>query len=84
MVIDRKFYNIRCDHCGALLDEETWWDDKDVIAKDILGECGWIECEGGRHYCDGCWHYDDDDNIVTEDGRKWGDYDHSEIKTEKV
>ena len=45
----------------------------------VLDECGWIECEGGRHYCDKCWTYDDDDNIETKDGRKWDDYSHKEI-----
>ena len=80
MVIERKFMNIQCDHCGALLDEETWCDDAEAL-KDILDECGWIECEG-RHYCNECHHYDDDDNIVTEDGRKWDDFSHKEIKEE--
>ena len=80
MIIDRTFHNIQCDHCGALLDEETWWDDKEALTTNILPECGWIECEGGRHYCEECWTHDDDDNIITKDGRKWDDYDHKEIK----
>jgi hypothetical protein len=79
MIIDRVFYNIQCDHCGAELDEETWCDDKEALST-ILDECGWIECEGGRHYCDECWHHDNDDNIVTDDGRKWTDVWHKEIK----
>ena len=83
MIIDRKFHNIQCDHCGALLDEEYWCDDMEAL-KGILGECGWIECEGGRHYCDECWEYDDDDNIVTKDGRKWDDYDHKEILSHRL
>ena len=82
MIIDRLFHNIQCDHCGKLLDEEIWYDDKDAIPT-ILDECGWIECEG-RHYCDECWEYDDDDNIVTKDGRKWTDYDHKEIRQHRM
>ena len=82
MIIDRLFHNIQCDGCGELLDEETWYDDKDAIHT-ILDECGWIECEG-RHYCDKCWEYDDDDNIVTKDGRKWTDYDHKEIRQHRM
>lgn len=78
MIIDRQFYNIQCDHCGKLLDEETWWGEKDLVEGLILDECGWIECEG-RHYCDECWSRDDDDNIVTKDGRKWTDDDHKRI-----
>lgn len=80
MIINRTFHNVECDHCGALLDEETWWDDKEALTTNILPDCGWIECEGSRHYCEECWTRDDDDNIVTKDGRKWDDYDHKEIK----
>ena len=81
MLVKREFHNIECDCCGQLLDEETWWDDQDALTTTILPECGWIECEG-RHYCDECWEHDDDDNIVTKDGRKWTDYDHKEILPE--
>lgn len=81
MIIDRQFHNIKCDACGQLIDDETWWDEKDAMPA-IIDECGWIECEGGRHYCNECWEYDDDDNIVTKDGRKWEDYDHKEILPE--
>ena len=83
MIVERQFYNVKCDHCGRLLDDETWWDAKDAMPA-ILGECGWIECEGERHYCDECWMRDDDDNIVTKDGRKWTDYDHKEIKSHRM
>ena len=81
MIIDKTFHNIQCDHCGALIDEETWWDDKEALTTIILPECGWIECEGGRHYCEECWNRDDDDNIITKDGRKWDDDTHKEILT---
>lgn len=79
MIIKRIFHNVQCDHCGALLDEEMWWDDADAFKETFLGEFGWIECEG-RHYCQDCWHHDDEDNIVTADGRKWSDFDYKEIK----
>lgn len=79
MIIDRQFHNIKCDACGRLIDDETWWDNKDALTTQILNDCNWIECEG-RHYCDECWSHDDNDNIVTKDGRKWTDYDHREIK----
>ena len=83
MIIEKKFHNVKCDHCGRLLDEETWWDETDAVPA-ILGDCGWIECEGGRHYCDECWTRDDDDNIVTKDGRMWDDYDHKEIRQHRM
>lgn len=84
MIVDRQFHNIKCDACGGLIDDETWWDDKEALTTQILDECGWIECEGGRHYCDECWSRDDDDNIVTKDGRKWDDDTHKEIKQHRM
>lgn len=81
MIEDKKFYNIRCDGCGRLLDEETWWDDREALTSTTLCDCNWIGCEGGRHYCDECWHYDDDDNIVTSDGRRWTGTGHMEIES---
>ena len=83
MIVDRQFHNIKCDACGRLIDDETWWDDKDALTTQILNDCNWIECEG-RHYCDECWEHDDDDNIVTKDGRKWRDYDHKEIRQHRM
>lgn len=71
MIVTREFHNVECDHCGQLLDEETWWDDKNDLSG-ILDECGWKEL-GNKHYCDNCWERDDDDNIVTKDGRKYDD-----------
>lgn len=83
MIVDRQFHNIKCDACWRLIDDETWYDDKNALTTQILDECNWIECEG-RHYCDECWEHDDDDNIVTKDGRKWTDYDHKEIRQHRM
>ena len=69
MIRKQDFFNIECDHCGAMLDEENWWDDKETC-ESLLTECNWKKL-GDRQYCDECWEYDDDDNIVTKDGRKW-------------
>jgi hypothetical protein len=69
MIVEKKFKNVRCDACGALLDEENWWDGEDVISE-MLDETGWLTL-GDRHYCENCWQYDDNDDIVTDDGRRW-------------
>ena len=69
MIVERIFYNIQCSCCWQMLDDETWWDEKEPL-EGILGECNWKNL-GGRHYCDECWRTDDDDNIVTEDGMKF-------------
>ena len=81
MIKERKFLNVKCDHCGLLLDEENWYDDKDAIDF-MLHENHWKEL-GGSHYCDSCWSYDDDDNIVTKDGRKFTE-DGNEIVQRKL
>ena len=31
MIVDKKFHNIKCDACGRLIDDETWWDDNEII-----------------------------------------------------
>ncbi|MBQ9532424.1 MAG: hypothetical protein IJR71_00455 [Prevotella sp.] len=68
MIRQKEFFNIECDHCESMLGEE-WWDDKEAT-ESLLEECGWKKL-GDRHYCEDCWEYDDDDNIVTKDGRKF-------------
>lgn len=83
MIVDRQFHNIRCDACGRLVDDETWWDDKDALTTHTINDTDWIECDG-RHYCEECWEHDDDDNIVTKDGRKWTDFDHKEIRQHRM
>ena len=82
MLVKREFHNIECDCCGQILDEETWWDDKDALSG-ILDDCGW-KALGGKHYCDSCWTRDDDDNIATKDGRKFDDDTGCEIKVYKL
>jgi hypothetical protein len=68
MIRKQEFFNAECDHCGAMLCEENWWD-KEVI-EDLMKDCGWKTLEG-RHYCENCWEFDDDGNIITKDGKKW-------------
>lgn len=77
MIRKQEFFNIECDSCGSMLDDENWWDDKETT-ESLLHECGWKKL-GDRHYCPDCWAYDDDDNIVTKDGRKFTE-DGEEIK----
>lgn len=69
MIVKREFQNIECDCCGGLLNEEMWCDDAEVFPG-ILSENGW-KTIGGRHYCQDCWTWDDDDHIQCKDGRKY-------------
>lgn len=76
-IVKEYFYNIECDVCGECADVTYWHTDPDT-AKLNLDENGFKEL-GGKHYCGDCWHYDDDDNIVTKDGRKFNGDTEEEI-----
>ena len=54
------------------------WSDPDTI-KMTYDEEGWKNL-GGKDYCPDCWSWDDDDNIVTKDGRKFDGDTYEEIK----
>ena len=77
MIVSDTFYNVKCDSCGAMLND-MWYQESETTEA-ALEECGWMKL-GERHYCEDCWTRDDDDNIVTDDGRKYDDYTHKEIK----
>lgn len=69
MIVKENFYNVECDCCHCLADEDTWCvKERDV--KDVMLNNDWREL-GGKHYCPDCWKLDDDDNIVTKDGKVW-------------
>ena len=42
-------------------------------------EIGWIKL-GGKDYCQDCWVYDKDGNIITSDGNSWNSETFEEIK----
>ena len=69
MIVDKKFYNVKCDCCGALFNE-TYWDEVEG-ATCMLDDCGWKALEPDKHYCPDCYEWDDDHHLVTKDGRKW-------------
>ncbi len=74
-VVKEYFFNIKCDVCGCLCDNELWHTDSQGI-KAIADESGWIKL-GGKDYCPDCWEYDENGDIVTADGKLW------DIKTRK-
>ena len=58
-------YTIICDNCGKSADEDSdfsSWDEV-VWAREDATEAGYIEHDGGD-YCNDCYCYDDDDNLV--------------------
>lgn len=74
---------IICDGCGETFENGDGFvcyindPDGGLIWSDA-GLSDWIEL-GGKHYCPDCWKYDDDDNIITKDGRKFDGNTHEEI-----
>ena len=77
-IVKKYFYNIECDVCGCICDDELWNTDIQGI-KEIANECRWIKL-GGKDYCQECWKYDEDDNIITSDGKRWNGETYEEIK----
>jgi len=69
MLIKEYFYNVECDCCGNLANEEFWRTDEEG-AKEDAQEAEFLVL-GDKCYCPECYHYDDDDNIVTKDGKKF-------------
>lgn len=69
MIVKENFYNIECDCCHCFINEDTWCIDEQYVKEDVLNN-DWREFEG-KHYCPNCWKLDDDDNIVTKDGKVW-------------
>ena len=74
---------IVCDSCGEHFvngDGFTCYTD-DPDGGNMLSEAtssGWLNIDG-RQYCEDCWHYDDDDNIVCSDGRKYNGNTHEPV-----
>jgi hypothetical protein len=74
---------IVCDSCGEHFvngDGFTCYTD-DPDGGNMMSEAtssGWLDI-GGRQYCPDCWHYDDDDNIVCSDGRKYNGSTHEPV-----
>ena len=76
MKVSETYYNVKCDACGCFLDDENWYPDEEIPT--ILEESG-FKTLGGRHYCMDCWNWDDDDNIITKDGKKFDGETYEEI-----
>lgn len=84
---ETKGIKIICDGCG-----ETFETGEGFVcyADDPNGELIWSEADtanwkelGGKHFCPDCWKWDDDDNIVTKDGRKFDGETEEEMLTEE-
>ena len=85
MITKKEFYNIKCDCCGQLLDDENYWDEIEGV-ESMLETCGWKTMEDGKHYCHECFHYDDNDMLVTKDGHIYDEcgYEVSELLSKRL
>jgi len=66
-----KMYTVVCDHCKydiGIDQEYSCWNDAN-FAEDNAINSDWIEHEE-NHYCNDCYDYDDDDNILLKESRK--------------
>lgn len=64
-------YTILCDNCGVDLcenDEFSGWDDIDWLIQGA-DEANWYT-EDGKHYCEECYSWDDEDKLVLDETRK--------------
>ena len=67
-IVKEYFYNIECDVCGSLYDEESWKADPECLSEE-LEENGWVNL-GGKDYCPMCWTHHNN-VILTSDGKVW-------------
>lgn len=76
MKIKEVVFTAKCDCCGDSLDDENLYPEEALPT--IMSCNGWKNL-GDKDYCQDCWHWDDDDNIVTKDGRKFDGETEEEI-----
>ena len=77
-VVKEYFYNIECDVCGCLYDQESWRASPEYFSGEPEND-DWLKL-GGKDYCPDCWEYDEDDNIITSDLKRWNSKTLEEIK----
>ena len=64
MIVSEIFYGVKCNRCGEQYEdgEHSFWSDEDNAIENAM-ESEWIE-EKGKHYCDKCFHYNDEDELI--------------------
>ena len=65
MLKEITMYTVVCDNCGKDCNEGSeyscYGDSSGAI--DVARDSGW-HCEDDKDYCESCWSYDDDNEIV--------------------
>lgn len=68
-IVTKAFYAVKCDGCGKLFppesecEEYTYWDDSNYAIQ-CAEEGNWLTTKHGDNYCGGCYHYNDDDELI--------------------
>ncbi len=65
MVKEVKMYTIVCDGCGCDVNEDSGyscWSDVEHN-EEIANDSDWMKV-GDKHYCNDCFEYDDNDELV--------------------
>lgn len=66
-IIPVEMYTAECDNCGvhAEFGDFSCYGDKDRVREDCDTQ-GWhfVDYNNGKCYCEDCWQYDDNDNLV--------------------
>lgn len=86
MIEQAPFYNVFCDCCKDEKNpaSEMWWNSKPDAINDALDNANYKEL-GGKFYCPKCYSYaviNEQDVIVTKDGRRFWDETEEEITIE--
>lgn len=79
MKVSEKVYNVVCDCCDTLMDDEHWYPEGEL--ETIVEDFGYKHL-GDKYYCSDCWSIGEDGNIVTKDGKKFDRETYEEIKVE--
>lgn len=66
MIIEEKIYTVECDCCHIIMDIDISSSFQESDAKEAARCKGWLITENS-HYCPGCWDYDDNGNVITND-----------------
>ena len=59
-----EMYRVVCDRCGVAADEGRdyyAWHDREG-AEDVADASDWLITDDGKHYCDDCCEWNDDDD----------------------
>lgn len=64
-IIEKTFYGVKCDGCGKELEEDYYEEEK--WTEEVAQQSGWLVIKG-KHYCEDCYHYGDNNELILGDG----------------